>query len=994
MTRYMLISIALAIPACSESTEPINPDAASPIEGVPQIACLPETCELGTACGMQRDGCGGITWCGPCDCDSDFATCEVETPPIAEFTLLLAPGETLTAETSSLSADADSVLHVLDASGAELAMNDDLSRLNRASRVQYQAPPLGFKTVRIVARAKTASNTGTATLTFRNASQQVVLSYAMQVIAAVRTGDRLETVGLPGDHNATHVVYTLDGINVTGRSAGTTATAGGVSMALQPVGSKRFLIGRIGSTGVATHARLLRNDAANAGHDNDGDGLGFALEQALGTCASHLGTVVGPDGQVFACADAVDTRDTDGDGLRDDWEVRGRLDVSPPQALVRWGADPRHKDVFVEADYGKESPSEAEEAIGESEVTTWASYWEDRGADLTVTEIAQRAGSILNPDNKVGVRLHVDTGVEPTQGRWAALYGNWGGHDVLAAVSDGKGGWKRTSYPAARTQFMSPARRGIFRYGLRVASGSGQTAGLAFTWGGGGRVAAHELGHTAGLFHDGLYNAQASINCKPNYPSIMNYGFDQATMHSFSGGTRAALDNAALPERSVVSPLDTRYLDDMEQLYGHRIDRAEGHIDWNNDGVFANGTVEAYASNHESGACERTREGSTKPVGTVTTNLSPALARLGTRTMIFTAANGKASYSLTTSALHCRVPSGQCASFPTSGEITGLDSDYGIDAVTLQDRRSILVVGLNSAYTLRWTRVTGFSITTQAAITTPIKTLAGNAYDEPSLAIGDDGKPTLFYRDASGALFLRRYLVDSDSWSPEEPLLDETDTPVRMALLGSPAAIMAPAIVNQTFAIPVMTLAFAGPITNCLQLWDRSLVTGRWAQRSTALTGCSAGSPELQSIGRPALAWVPDPEDVTLHGRLHLVYRSRSGDDVDHHPVRQMTSVGWPLPRLAIRSLYDNPWTYAYGVDLLYEPGIDQNLRAAMVATDAPDDVASRRRIRFDPVADGITQFTYDDNNDWRAMRHGVCAPIAAEQPSSTRVTCPPAPAP
>ena len=47
------------------------------------------------------------------------------------------------------------------------------------------------------------------------------------------------------------------------------------------------------------------------------------------------------------CAAIADTRDTDGDGLWDSWEVMG----VNGQALPAWGANPRHKDIFVEIDF-------------------------------------------------------------------------------------------------------------------------------------------------------------------------------------------------------------------------------------------------------------------------------------------------------------------------------------------------------------------------------------------------------------------------------------------------------------------------------------------------------------------------------------------------------------------------------------------------------------------------------------------------------------------
>lgn len=81
MTKRMLPAIVIAIAACTDPIDPLTPIAGTPYAS---STCGPETCSMGTACGLQHDSCGGITWCGPCDCDSRFTTCDVALPPIAE----------------------------------------------------------------------------------------------------------------------------------------------------------------------------------------------------------------------------------------------------------------------------------------------------------------------------------------------------------------------------------------------------------------------------------------------------------------------------------------------------------------------------------------------------------------------------------------------------------------------------------------------------------------------------------------------------------------------------------------------------------------------------------------------------------------------------------------------------------------------------------------------------------------------------------------------
>jgi len=129
--------------------------------------CSPEPCGVmgaPEACGMKDDGCGGVQWCGSCACGTTFTACEIDLPVIAEVTVSLGPEQILVVQTSSLSSGADSVLHLLRAqTGVQLAMNDDISTSNPASRLAYAAPVAGAE-VRIVVRAKSASTTGHATV--------------------------------------------------------------------------------------------------------------------------------------------------------------------------------------------------------------------------------------------------------------------------------------------------------------------------------------------------------------------------------------------------------------------------------------------------------------------------------------------------------------------------------------------------------------------------------------------------------------------------------------------------------------------------------------------------------------------------------------------------------------------------------------------------------------------------------------------------------------
>src|SRR5262249_41109929 len=147
-------------------------------------------------------------------------------------------------------------------------------------------------------------------------------------------------------------------------------------------------------------------------------------------------------------------RDTDGDGLLDDWERNG-IDVDGNGTidlnLPAMGADPMHKDVFVELDW---RPGFEPQRAG-------IQRWKEAFAAAPVD-----AGGIPNPDGRPGINLHVDTGALTENG---LLVGdNLGGGNALAAtfpvcsLSNDQGAF----YPAKAANFDAARRSLAFRYGI------------------------------------------------------------------------------------------------------------------------------------------------------------------------------------------------------------------------------------------------------------------------------------------------------------------------------------------------------------------------------------------------------------------------------------------------------------------------------------------------------------------------------------------------
>ncbi|NUP63544.1 MAG: DUF11 domain-containing protein [Nonomuraea sp.] len=251
--------------------------------------------------------------------------------------------------------------------------------------------------------------------------------------------------------------------------------------------------------------------------------------------------------------------DSDGDGLSDLAEINGirNLDGSMALDLPAFGANPRHKDIFLELDHTTgQQPAKA---------------------DILAMKAAMNAAPVSNPDGFDGIHLWVDTGplVDTTARKGAAtgtcadgidnggdgwidgadgdctyldgsaedpsgtmcaatdtgdrtcLVGdNLGGGGIVAALNNcGVDGTFRAA--ARNTANFAAVRRGVFRYAISTSKaasctngGQASTDNRSFVeYNHDGGTLLHELGHTLGLEHGGF----ETVNCKPNYVSVLNY---------------------------------------------------------------------------------------------------------------------------------------------------------------------------------------------------------------------------------------------------------------------------------------------------------------------------------------------------------------------------------------------------------------------------------------------------------------------------------------
>ena len=315
--------------------------------------------------------------------------------------------------------------------------------------------------------------------------------------------------------------------------------------------------------------------------------------------------------------------DSDEDGLYDGWEICGyyangyQSDAEPDVDLSAMGADPFHKDIFIEVDYMMAGPEEERDHRPLPDAIS-----------RIVTSFAQ--APVNNPDGTTGIHLHVDYGKDAplTYGdadTWDALSrSNDISHEEYLGSCPNDDEFNWNEFNSIRGQdtennFLS-SRHSIFHYNLWIHNLCPEKPSyLGFSHNITGRIGEgasdfvvalgmpnrapiyisylqsgtfmHELGHNLGLRHGG----GDGRNYKPNYLSVMNYSFAQRGLiiNSTDGNfDYSRFELPTLNESLLIESHGINLPDSINDVYGTAwfcngvglIDLNASEVDWNCNG--------------------------------------------------------------------------------------------------------------------------------------------------------------------------------------------------------------------------------------------------------------------------------------------------------------------------------------------------------------------------------------------------------------------------
>jgi len=892
----------------------------------------------------------------------------VDATPIWTRSKVLRPGDTYRFETFGLTAGTSTVVHVFRhvGAGSDLLTNSASPPAHAYTDETVTIPSGGGSAVIILVRARveTGSPPGSCKLRITNLSRPGEVSeYDVQAyggtylnVAAGAPGMEytFETQALPGgtsdpliiglDANGKGVAWDDDGgVGLGSRIAGV------ASIRHVIVGAAMDLNGASDPGPVA----LLANDVFN---DHDGDGLGEALEWVLQTCDSNTP----PE-----CANVRNLRDSDGDGLSDMAEVFG-IDNPVPQYLSRWGADPAHKDIFVEVDYWDTFVSQP---VTEADAEAMRDYL-----------LPGPASHLGNLDLSDGVRIHLDLGFNPQNPANITLFGDWGDSNSIPVGHD----FRADRYPN---------RDGIFMHAV-IAEGA-QTSGTRFGVGlpnGSPRqrvkVFMHELGHTMSLEHEGR-DWDWGKNCSPIYPSIMNYADSTWGDIGYSDGSLyqgVRLNPASLCE------LDGLGGYPVDHLAGFGIPTVGTSVDWNRDGVIndCSKPVRAAINWWPPSGCAAHTQNQTQ----IASGASPAIARMGSYMYIFFVdGNGTVQYARAIQSVEYReggCPDGfsvgpdskKCTQWsapipaspeiPKTGTVNAFNLDGRIYVTTIDPQTSIARVAVATAQASDGTLTSWGSYQLIPGATTTHAPELQLLYVDP-LRYGTTRIVAAIWPNAANEL----------EWAWSNPARAVSFTYAGLVrdtgggIVGSNG--MAPSMVywgTDNGVGPSQTLLLSTDFGSRVLLYVYDPIADAW--RDITLRAFPQRPTGTLAVQHAALSYRPlvDADGYVTDpwtGEFTLLYGATNEQGLASMWVSEVVSVTKPPDstltfKLAHAGRFGHPW---YGValtnggfDLFTDPEFPY-LKGAFVDANGT--------IVFLPHADGIYSLQYKSDSDYKLIERGLC---------------------
>ena len=309
----------------------------------------------------------------------------------------------------------------------------------------------------------------------------------------------------------------------------------------------------------------------------------FGTSVGISGAAAIVGSPRDDDNGDFSGSAYLFAIDTDGDGLRDDWEDQSKgipyIDGSGDlQHYLLPGANPMHKDLYVEVDIMMTVPFSSD-AMG------------------TVMGAFANA-PVENPDGATGINLHIDW----QNAHMIGFDEMWGADFLEFNLAKESSFGTPSERSDANWEHIKAAKKRAFRYcifanrmevlndpdshpmGIAEHPGNDFFITLGGIEGLEERVIAstfmHEFGHNLILHHGGI----DGISFKPNYVSVMNYNFDWLVYQNlmplsidFSREPLLPLDEFNLDETIGIQSIE---YSNVMMIHGYQLPGQPTQIDW------------------------------------------------------------------------------------------------------------------------------------------------------------------------------------------------------------------------------------------------------------------------------------------------------------------------------------------------------------------------------------------------------------------------------